>query len=233
MSIRTLLPFILCLFVLRGAGQTTSPPPSRDFQSWNDVTIAFPIVKTQDKTGKRIDKVSFLFLGTLRLGRNRMFPVDERGGFGFDIRLNKNFTFTPSYLYRHVEPGRGRHATEHQLRFELNYEKAFRRFTIKDRPRIEYRVKHSASDVVNFRNRLTIKVPVRKDDKEIFAPFVADEPFYDFSLKKWVANEFSAGISKKLNSSTSAEFFYMLRTVSVGLPKTTNAIGVNLRFRVD
>jgi hypothetical protein len=211
----------------------TSPPPDHDFQVWNETTIAFPIVKKTDAKGRTTDRISFLLLGTLRLGQNRLFPVDERIGAGFDIKLNNNFTFTPSYLYRHTEAGRGREATEHQIRFEVSYEKLFKHFSIKDRPRIEYRVRNSTSDVVNFRNKLSLKIPIKRNDKELFSAFIADEPFYDFSSKRWNANEFSTGIAKKFNKVTSAEFFYLHRNVHIARPRATNAIGVNLRFRID
>ena len=210
-----------------------SLPPTRDFQVWNETAIAFPLIRTKDEKGKVTDRVSFLLLGVLRLGQNRLVPVDERIGFAFDIRVNKNFTFTPSYLYRHVEPGRGRHGTEHEIRFEITYERPFKHFSIKDRPRIEYHARNSRSDTVIFRNKLTLKLPVKRDGKELFTPFIADEPFYDFHQKRWNSNEFSVGIGKKLNKTVSAEAFYLLRNTHLSLPKQTNAVGVNLRFRID
>jgi uncharacterized protein DUF2490 len=232
MRLRT---FLLTVFLFNTAAIAAQTPttPNNDFQVWNETTVAFPIVKKEGRYAKSVDRVSLLLLGTLRFGQNRLFPVDERIGFGFDFKLSNYFTFTPSYLYRHVEPGRGRNATEHEIRFEGTFEKTFKSFSIKARPRIEYHVRNSRSDFVSFRNKFTLKVPIKSNDKEIFSPFIAEEPFYDFSAKRWNANEFSAGVSKKLNKTVSAEFFYMLRNVHASLPKTTNAIGVNLRFRID
>ncbi|HEV8593067.1 MAG TPA: hypothetical protein VGQ55_13260, partial [Pyrinomonadaceae bacterium] len=115
MKLQTFLLTVLLLNTAAAVAAQTLSPPNTDFQVWNETTVAFPILKKENKGGKKVDRISLLLLGTLRLGQNRLFPVDERIGFGFDLRLNNNFAFTPSYLYRQVEPGRGRSATEHEI----------------------------------------------------------------------------------------------------------------------
>ncbi|HKX84965.1 MAG TPA: DUF2490 domain-containing protein [Pyrinomonadaceae bacterium] len=208
-------------------------PPENDFQIWNEVTLAFPVIKSVSDDKKSYDRLSILAFGTLRLGQNRLFPVDKRVGAGFEFKPNRHFSVTPTYLYRVSEAARGRQATEHRLRFEVAYEKSFGYFSLKDRPRIEYRIRNSRSDVVLFRNKLTLKVPIKKDGKELFSPFIADEPFYDFKSKRWNANEVSLGFSRKLTSALSAEFFYLLKNSSHTLPGTVHAVGTNLRIRID
>lgn len=207
--------------------------PETDFEIWNETTIAFPVIKQKDKTGKQFDRFSFLLLGTLRLGQNRAYPVDERIGAGFEIKLNKAFTFTPSYLYRGVQPGRRLRAFEHQLRFDLAYDKPWKNFAVKNRGRIEYRIRNSKPDDVQYRHKLAFSMPVRRADKTIFSPFIADEPFYDLTTRGFVSNEFSAGISKKFAPAFSAEFFYLLKNNHLTRPKTVNAVGINIRVRID
>lgn len=206
--------------------------PDSDFQVWNETTLAFPVIKSKDKNGKTVDQLSLLLFGVLRLGQNRLYPVDKRIGVGFDARINGNFSFSPTYLYRAGQPFRNRNEYEHRLRFDVSYDKKWKKFSIKDRARIEYRFRNSRQDTVRFRNKFTLRVPVNKDGKELFAPFVAEESFYDFQAKTWSSNEFSIGISKKLTSSLSSEFFYLLRNNRTGL-KTINVVGVNLKFRID
>lgn len=227
---------IFCLFVvtfLFSARSFAQTPPERDFQSWNDVQISFPLIKTKDKNNKEIEKLSFFVGGTLRLGRNVLRPVDERVSAGLDVYLNKYVSLTPSYLYRAGQPFAGRKEYEHRLRFDVNLEKKWSSFALRDRNRVEYRIRNSRSDSVRYRNRIQLRIPVKQEGKEIFTSFVGTEPFYDFQAEQWTRNEFSAGINRKFSSYASGDFFYMLQSNRGNAFKTVNIIGVSLKFKVD
>jgi hypothetical protein len=207
-----------------------------DFQVWNETTLIFPVVKETDENGKESDKLALLILGTLRLGQNRLYPVDARVGAGFDLKLNKYFSFTPTYVYRRGEPFRNvdLREFEHRLRFDLTVGNKWKDFSLKHRTRVEYRIRNSRRDSVRYRNKFTFALPVRKDDKEIFSPYVAEELYYDFSLKALTTNEITAGIARKLSKDVSAEFFYVRRDVwALGARAHINGIGSNIKIRID
>jgi hypothetical protein len=91
---RLTTPFLSLLLLFSGAGalaQTTVP--KTDFQIWHETQFVLPVVKSKDKKGKAFDRMSLLLITSLRLGQNRLAPVDERIGAGFDLVLNKNFNF--------------------------------------------------------------------------------------------------------------------------------------------
>jgi hypothetical protein len=226
-----LITAAILLFVNIAAGQSTIP--ETDFQFWNETTLTIPVVKGTDSNGKEVEKLSAVLVGVLRFGQNRLAFADERIGGGFDLRLNNNFSFSPTYLYIAGQPGRGRRDFEHRVRFDLTYQKKWKSFSIKDRSRVEYRIRHGRDDSVRYRNKFTFTVPVKKNDKELFAPFIADEPYSDLTAKEWSRNELSVGISKKFSNTTTAEFFYLWRHNRSGLPKDINAVGVNLKFKLD
>lgn len=226
------LPVIFTLFFLSAANSQTAPPED-DFQFWNDTQVSFPLIKSKDSKGKKFDRFSFFLLGTFRAGDNISRPIDERIGFGFDYTINKYATFSPSYIYRAGQPVGGRKEFEHRVRFDLNLEKKWNTFSIRDRNRVEYRIRHSRSNSVRYRNRIQLRIPVKKDDKELFTPFVSTEPFYDFTSKTWFRNEISAGINRKLTGNTSADFFYLWQRNRGNILKNVNVIGVNLKFKVD
>lgn len=226
------IALLMCLTLSAAAGTLAQAVlPDQDFQVWNETKVVIPIVKETDDNGKTTDKVSFLILGTLRLGQNRLFPVDRRIGVGLDIRLNKNFSISPSYYYRSGEEFRNVKDTEHRLRMEVNFENKWKTFGIKDRNRIEYRIRHSRQDAVRYRHKFTFTVPVKQDGKELFGVFAADEQFYSLNANRWVRNEFSAGVSRKLSSNLSAEFFYLRQDTR--LVRSVNALGMNLKIRID
>lgn len=212
---------------------TAQALPDSDFQVWNETTLTVPLIKQKDDKGKSVDKLSLVILGTLRFGQNRMYPIDRRIGVGLDVRLNNNFTFSPSYYYRHGEDLRNIKEIEHRARFDVTYGRKWKTFAIKDRNRVEYRIRNSRRDTVRYRNKFTFSVPIVKDGKELFAPFIADEFYYDFTVKLFTRNELSVGITRKLNKAVSAEFFYLLRHNRTRVLRTVNAVGVNFKIRID
>ncbi len=210
-----------------------SQAPDSDFQVWNETTLSIPIIKTTDESGKESDKLSLVFIGVLRLGQNRLFPTDTRVGAGFDYKINKYLSFTPTYVFRRGEPLRNSKEYEHRLRFDLTVGDKWKNFEIKDRSRIEYRIRNSRGDSVRYRNKFTFSVPIKRDGKEVFSPFTADEIYYDFQAKEFSTNEISAGIAKKFDDNFSAEFFYVRRDFRNQTLRFLNGVGVNLKFRID
>ncbi|CAN5705959.1 hypothetical protein BH18ACI1_BH18ACI1_08330 [soil metagenome] len=228
----TILPLFFAVFLFSAAAFSQTTPIKSDFQIWNDTSITFPLIKSKDKSGKEFDRLTFSVNGTLRFGRNVSRPVDERIGFGFNYRLNKYISFVPDALYRGNQPFQGRKDFESRFRFAVNLENKWKKFSLVDRNQIEYRLRNSRKDSIRYKNRLRLNVPLVKNKKELFTPFVSDEPYYDFQAHSWNRNEFFAGIGKRFNKNFSADIFYLF-VKDTSFPKTVNGIGVNLKFKVN
>lgn len=211
----------------------TSETDSSDYQFWHETQLSFPLIETKDDSGETTDKLSLFINGNLRAGRNVSRLVDERIGFGFNYKYNKYVSFTPSYLYIAQQPARDRKQYESRLRFAVNLEKSWKRFSIDDRNLVEYRFRNNSADSVRYRNRLRFVYPVIKGKKKLFVPFAANEIFYDFREKTFSRNEFSVGFSRKLSPNVTTDFFYLLQTNKSGSPKRLNVFGINLKIRVD
>lgn len=226
---------ILLLLIIFGtlsvSSQTT--PPEADFQFWNETQVAIPLVKSKDKNGKDFERVSLFLSGTLRFGGNYTRFVDERIGFGFDFKINKYLTLTPSYLYRAAQPYQNRKEFESRFRFAVNLENKWTKFSVKDRNLIEYRSRNSRADSTRYRHKLQFTFPIHRDKEEIFAPFVADEIFYDFHDKAWTRNELTLGVNRKFTPNFSADFFYLNQRNRGNVLKNVNALGVNFKIKID
>lgn len=207
--------------------------PRNDIQSWNDITVSKTLFKSTDKKGKEFDRVSIFFNGTLRVGNKVKTLIDERIGLGFDIKINHFLTLTPSYFYRSNKPTLNTREYESRFRFAATFEKKWKRFSIKDRNLFEYRLRNSHPDSTRYRNKFTFTFPIMKNNKEIFAPFIADEPFYDFSANRWSRNEISAGVSKKFTKNLSSDFYFLHQNNRTGTPKTVKSFGVSLKIKLD
>lgn len=225
------LPFaiiVLCLGFFLGNAQT-APAPERDLQMWNDVQIRIPF--TKDDKGK--PKTSLLLYGTLRVGRDLSKFVDERAGLGLEFKLNKTFTLTPAMLFREAQPWPGRKESERRLRLDVGIEKPFSRVVLRDRNRIEYRMRSGVKNSFRYRNRLQLTMPLKRDGKEFISPFVADEVFYDFREQRFTRNEFTVGFGRKISSGTSVDIYYTYQRNRSRTFKIVNVLGVSWRFDVN
>ena len=227
-----ILPAFVFIFIFSTIIFAQTTTDNSDFQFWNDTSVSIPLKKSTDKNGKEFERMAVSINGTLRFGRNISRPVDERIGLGFNYRLNKYVSFAPDALYRGSQPFKGRRDFESRFRFAVILENKWKYFSLNDRNQIEYRLRNSRQDSVRYKNRLRFNVPVIKNKKEIFAPFISDEPYYDFQAHKFTRNEFFAGIGKKINKNLSADIFYLF-VKDISLPKTINGIGLNLKFKID
>lgn len=227
------LTIFIALLIVLMAFSATAQQPDSDFQVWNETVFQMPVVKGRDRDNKEIDKFSILVLGVLRLGQERLYPTDVRVGAGFDYRINRHISFSPTYIYSRSEPVRNSNAYEHRVRFDVHIGNKWRRFSLRDRNRVEYRSRNSRSDSVRYRNRLTLSIPVLRNKKEIFTPFVSNEVYYDFSEKKFTTNEITAGISRKITKNITTDIFYLRRDFRSSNFKYWNGIGVNLKIRID
>src|SRR4030095_14256172 len=102
--------------------------PDTAFKVWSETIFILPVLRSTDSKERTVDRLSLLLVTSLRLGQNRLAPVDERIGGGFDLRLNKNFNFSPTYVYVASQPSRLRHDFEHRARFDLGYTRSFEHF---------------------------------------------------------------------------------------------------------
>lgn len=227
---RPFLVLLVMMLAVAGVSAQSVPDDSDDAQFWNETTVAIPLKRKENADGSKTDTVNLNILATLRLGRGGLNPVDKRLGFGFDIRLNKAFILSPSYYFRAGEPVTGQKETEHRLRLDLATEKKFSPVSLKWRGRLEHRFRLDSSDSTRLRNKGTLKIPVKANNKELFSPFVAEEIFFEFQSGRFSSHEFTAGVSKELVDGLSAELFYIRKDNRSGDVRTINGIGLNLKI---
>lgn len=214
--------FLTAMLLCAGDGTLAQTPvPKSDTQSWNDVQITIPLSK----------KVDFLIQGTLRLGGNLSTPVDERGGFGFNYKLNKYVTLHELYFHREARPPNGRHEVEERLTLGATLSKPLGKFTLSDRNFFERRWREPQVDAWRYRNRINLEHPFMIK-KAKFTWFVSDEVFYDWSLHDWVRNRFAVGARHTFNKHFTGDLYIMRQNDGRTRPGDVNVIGTVMRFRL-
>jgi hypothetical protein len=176
--------------------------------------------------------VDFNVLGTLRLGRDITHPVDERIGVGFTFRFGKYLTVAPNYLHIGMQPFEGRRIWENRLTLPVTVRFNVEKFRLSDRNQIERRMRNSGLKANRYRNRFQVEHPVGADKMKLTL-FVADEIFYDWFVKRWVRNRFSAGVSKVFNKHYTQDIYYLRQNDGVSIPGDLHVIGATIRIRLE
>lgn len=212
-----------CLFFADPvAAQTSAANPQDETQFWNETQVLIPLNK----------KTDLFLVGVLRAGANNsdfLRPIDERGGVGIAFKLSKYLTVMPTYIYVAQQPTPVRKNFEHRLILNVTPKFALGKFTFTDRNLVEFRVRHSLSDFVMYRNRLQIDYPVKIGEFG-FKVFVADEAWYSTQVDAWVRNRISGGIIKQFTPHFGAEFFYLRQNDGRARPGDAHVIGTLFRF---
>lgn len=218
---------IFCFCSILVPAQTVSPKSV--FQSWNETQLIVPVITSKDSKGKNVDRVTATFSGTFRFGRNAPELIDNRYGATVDLRLNKYLSVFGGTLYRRDE------LVENKVRYETRLTSGavvsgfWRKFTFRKRLMFEHRIRNSRGDTNLYRQRIQISRPIVYKKKEIFAPFISEEVYYEFTSGRWVQNEFYAGITRRLNPKASLDIAYVRNDSS---PANVNGISLNLKIRV-
>ena len=213
---------LLVLLVSAGGARAQSSSQRHDTQVWNDTQLAIPINK----------KVDAIVVGTLRIGREVSRPVDERIGFGFSIKALKWLTLTPAYYYIATQPLKNVKGFEHRLAFGITIKGPIGHgFVLGDRSIFERRIRHPQIDATRYRNRLQVEHPFKIGETKL-TWFMADEIFYDNSLKVWPRNRFNIGVARTFNPHLTAEIYYLRQNDSHARPGDLNVLGTTLRFHL-
>lgn len=227
----TLFSLVLILTIsIRVVAQDT--PNESEFNVWNDTSLTIPLIKREDSSGKKIERLSLSINATLRLGRDNLRPVDERIGLGLSYRVNKYLSLSPDFFYRGSQPFKGNKAYATRIRFAATVQNSWSKFSIDDRNQFEYRFRNSKKNDIRYKNRIRLKIPVKRGGRELLTPFASTEPYYNITTKKFTRNELMIGASKNFTNNFGAELYYVLAN-DRDFPKTVHGLGIGLKFKID
>lgn len=197
-----------------------------EFQSWNQVQLIYPLVRSTDSEGKTVNKVTGIFDTIARFDGDTGIN-DARAGFELQFRANHFLTFVTSALYR------GDEVTKHQRRYETRlaagatFSGVWKEVIFRNRNLYEYRLRSARNDISVYRNRTQVTFPLKHNDKTLFSPFVSEEFFYDMSANSVNNNELYIGITRRFNPRTELDIAYIRNDTN-----PVNANGLSLALRI-
>ena len=224
-------PVLIILFILfLGLPAFAQTSVKSEFQEWNEIQIIYPLLQGKDKKGKTVDRITATFSGIFRLGQKNLSEfVDNRAGLTLDFRVNKFVHLYGIYQYKNDEALPGPRFYEQRLSAALGLERTWKKFTFKERNMYERSFRVNRTDSNRYRQRFQASYSITKNKKELFAPYVSEEGYWDLDAHNWPRNEFYLGISKKFSKHFSADFYYIRLDV---LPVNANGIGTTLKFKI-
>ncbi len=217
-----LIGLFLCLGVT-AFGQTDND----DVQVWNQNSFEFPLVKDNDR-------LSGVVSNDFRVTEDVSNLDDIRFGFAVKYKVTDNLSIAPNYVFRVSRVSGGPDRYQHQLRFDVTPSKKFKNFSVDNRSRFEHRANTGGrDDETYYRNRTRIRVPVKKDGKTLFTPYISTDVWLDIQNPDLFRNDAAAGISRKINDNTSLKVFYNYRHNFQDSPRHEHAIGFGFSFEID
>ena len=181
------------------AANTALAYDNGDFQIWN----------TDVEEVKVHKNVNFVMEQEYRFGENATElyyqHYDFGGVFSFDKMLDLGF------FYRQVfERYRKKWRAEDMPNVNATIKLDLWLFKFEDRNRIEYRHFRYRDDMIRYRNKFALKLPLDFAKIKV-APYVSDEIFISSNGTGFNENRFCAGAEFGLTKYAKADFYYMLK----------------------
>lgn len=196
------------------------------FQSWNEVQLIVPVVRSTDAEGKSVNQITAIFNGIARFGRD-VDLTDGRGGIELNFRANKHLTFVTSALYRGDEVVENVQQFETRLDVGATFSATWNQVSFRDRNLYEYRVRSGRNDISVYRHRFQMSFPFKHNGKPLFSPFLSEEAFYDFSVNRFNNNELYLGVTRRLSSRSELDIAYIRNDTN---PANVNGLSLNLKI---
>lgn len=223
------LVLIVLIFLFAPVARAQSVPLPSKFQSWNEVDLILPAASGKDANGKKIDKLTATFLFIERIGRSNLDLLDNRAGATLDYRVSRHFSVLAASLYRKDELVKNVLRYETRLDFGATFSGTRHNFTLRDRNMFEHRFRGSRADLNLYRNRIQVNYSLKRNKKELFAPFVSEEGYYDLQSKAFITNEFFAGVSRRLSTRASIDIAYIRSDIR---PTNVNGLSLSLKIKL-
>ena len=181
---------------------------------------------------------------SVKINDHWKFNIEEEFRWGDDIRdfyyqhtdVGLNYSGLADWLdvgfnYRAVFEEKSDDWTwENRPHINANLKMKFDDISVSNRSRLEFRIFREKEDKPRYRNKTTIKFPV-KWTRYAWQPYIADEIFYNFDSARMTRNRVYAGFGGEITDNVKGEFYYMLQSNrSSGVWTDTNVLGSKLKI---
>ncbi len=191
------------------------------FQYWSSASASFDINKDWKGTLEE----------EFRLGNDGGHLYYHHSDLGFVYRSIADW-IDLGFNYRKVfeKDSNGKWRQENRPHLNITLKTHLFNLDVSNRARLEYRDREKKKDVWRYRNKTTVKFPLKLTKLKL-QPYIADEIFITLNDDNVDRNRFYAGASLNLSKNIKANIFYLWQSSRSGHQwKNINVIGTQLKF---
>lgn len=191
------------------------------FQYWSSASASFDINKDWKAT----------FEEEFRLGDDGGHLYYNHSDLGFTYKSLADW-IDLGFNYRQVfeKDSKGKRRQENRPHLNITLKGKLFDLDLSNRARFEYRDRENKEDVWWYRNKTTVKFPLKLTNFNL-QPYVADEVFITLNDDNVDRNRFYAGASFNLSKDIQANIFYLWQSSrSAHQWKDINVLGTQLKF---
>lgn len=107
--------------------------------------------------------------------------------------IGKHITLNPAYLFLDFDPDNAPSHQEHTWMQAVIFKTTFHRLAIDNRSLFWNRLRPEQEDLLYYRNRFRLTMPVGKADSRLKL-YLFDEPWFLFSTGRWMRNRVALGM---------------------------------------
>ena len=191
-----------------------------DFQIWNTDTEEYKVNKD----------LKVAFEQEFRWGNNASEFYYQHYDLGLIYALSKHWSVGGGYRQVY-ELSKNKFLIENEPYLTATLSLSGGGFNFESRNRLEYRYFEHKADSGRYRNKFTLKYPLKIAKVEI-QPYVSDEVLFGFGgTNQFNQNRLSSGLGINLTQNIKAEVYYMLVTVKIsGKWMDSNVLGTKLKI---
>jgi hypothetical protein len=192
-----------------------------DFQFWSTASVNFEI----DKRWSGNLEEEFRFGD----GAGELYYQHSDVGFVYG-GLAEWIDFGLNYRLVFEKDGADEWRRENRPHFNVTLKGKLSDLSVSNRSRFEYRDRENKSDMWRYRNKTTLKFPVKLTALKL-QPYLADEVFINFGEQDIHRNRFYAGVALNLLKQLKGEAYYLLQSSkSNGIWIDFYVLGIQLKI---
>lgn len=218
MSVKLIRTLLALAVVIMGT-KTTLAFDDGDFQYWN----------TESASVKINDYWKFNIEEEFRFGDNARDFYYQHSDIGLSYSGLAEWLDVSANYRAVLEEKSGDWAWENRPHLNAALKIEWNNMKLSNRSRLEFRIFQEKEDKLRYRNKTTIKFPVKWTRFKL-QPYLADEIFIDFESAEMTRNRVYAGFGGKYSENISGSLYYILQSSkSSGTWKDTNVLGTKIK----
>lgn len=210
---------LLITIILMQIGEYSYAFEDGDFQYWNNESVSVKIKKDWKMSLSE----------EFRFGDNSSEFYYQHSDIGIAYSVLAEW-LDLGINYRHIyEKNKGNWLLENRPHFNATFKCSFFDLDFSNRSLFEYRIREKKDDFWRYRNKVTVKLPLKLTRFKI-QPYTADEAFFDFDRGRFCRNRVYLGVKIEFFKIFQGDIYYLLQSSRSGKWQNYHVLGTSIKL---